>query len=257
MRLSFGATASGEMRYGGDTGDVGGKMRKLLSATVVCPLVAIPSLALAQSSVPGWITPERWNKVLDAAAVETPKLITTLIFLGLGWVIGKQLTVLWSRRQKQNEQDLDAARDFHGLYGEFFALWKLWNYYVRDLGAEALPGASRWQLLDRACASEAKLESTLVRLASEKSLTGKDIDTLGRFRQRYQQLRESIRDNVPLEWDHSEHPDYMEFKALAPQVVAIIVGSGRVRRELLTKITSNIYEVPNRRKRLAGAVREG
>jgi len=54
-------------------------MRKLLSATVVCPLVAIPSLALAQSSVPGWITPERWNKVLDAAAVETPKLITTLI----------------------------------------------------------------------------------------------------------------------------------------------------------------------------------
>ena len=66
--------------------------------------------------------------MLDAAAIETPKLLTTLIFLGLGWVIGKQLTVLWSRRQKQNEQDLDAARDFHALYGEFFALWKLWNY---------------------------------------------------------------------------------------------------------------------------------
>jgi hypothetical protein len=232
-------------------------MRKILSATVVCPLVAIPSLALAQSSVPAWITPERWNQVLDAAAVETPKLIMTLVFLGLGWVIGKRLTVLWSRRQKQNEQDLDAARDFHALYGEFFALWKLWNYYVRDLGAEALPGASRWQLLDRACAGEAKLESTFVRLASEKSLTGKDIDTLGRFRQRYQQLRESVRDNVPLEWDHSEHPDYMEFKTLAPQVAAIIIGSGRVRRELLTKITSNIYEVPNHRKRLGGAMREG
>jgi len=50
--------------------------------------------------------------MLDAAAIETPKLLTTLILFGLGWVIGKQLTVLWSRRQKQNEQDLDAARDF-------------------------------------------------------------------------------------------------------------------------------------------------
>jgi hypothetical protein len=178
-----------------------------------------------------------------------PKLITTLIFLGLGWVIGKLLTVLWSRRQKQNEQDLEAARDFHALYGDFFALWKLWNYYVRDLGADALPGASRWELLDRACKSEARLESTFVRLASGKTLTGKDIDTLGRFRQRYQQLRESIRDNVPLQWDHSEHPDYMEFKTLAPQVSAIIAGSGRVREELLMKITSNVYEIPNRGKR--------
>jgi hypothetical protein len=219
-------------------------------------LVAFPSVALAQpafySATNAWITQERWDKLLDSAAVELPKLLTTLFSLGFGWVIGKQLTVLWSRRQKQNEQDLDAARDFHALYGDFFALWKLWNYYVRDLGGEALPGASRWELLDRACRSEAKLESTLVRLASEKALTSKEIDTLGRFRQRYQQLRESIRDNVPLEWDHSQHPDYLELKTLAPQVAAIIAGSGRVRRELLTKITSNMYEVPNRRKRLVG-----
>jgi len=198
------------------------------------------------------MTQERWDKMLDSAAVEIPKLLTTLVFLGLGWVIGKQLTVLWSRRQKQNDQDLDAARDFHALYGDFFALWKLWNYYIRDLGAEALPGASRWQLLDRACKSEARLESTLVRLASQKELTGNDIDTLGRFRQRYQQLRESIRDNVALEWDHSEHPDYLEFKTLAPQVAAIIAGSGRARKELLMKITSNMYEIPDRRRRLGG-----
>ena len=193
-------------------------MRKISSAMVACLLVAIPSVALAQSSGPAWITPERWDKMLDAAAIETPKVITTLLFLGLGWVIGKQLTVLWSRRQKQNEQNLDAAREFHLLYGEFFALWKLWNYFVRDLGADALPGASRWQLLDRACRSEAKLESTLVRLASEKRLTSDEITKLGRFRQRYQQLRECIRDNVPLEWDHSEHPDYLDFKTLAPQL---------------------------------------
>jgi hypothetical protein len=78
-------------------------------------------------------------------------------------------------------------------------------------------------------------------------LTSKDIGTLGRFRQRYQQLRESIRDNVPLEWNHSEHPDYVEFKTLAPQVAAIIVGTSRVRQDLLMKITSNMYEIPKRR----------
>jgi hypothetical protein len=131
-------------------------------------------------------------------------------------------------------------------------LWKLWNYYTRDLGAEALPGASRWELLDRACKSEARLESMIVRLASQRALTGRDIETLGRFRQRYQQLRESIRDNVALEWDHSEHPDYIEFKTLAPQVAAIIAGSGRAGKEQLMKITSNMYQIPDRRRRTGG-----
>jgi hypothetical protein len=234
-------------------------MKRFLVTVGIGSLLTMPSLVLAQSvSLPGveWMTPERLNKMLDSAAVETPKLVIYLIFLGMGWLIGKRLTVLWSRRQKQNEQDLDAARDFHAVYGDFFALWKLWNYYNRNLGADTLPGASRWELLDRSCQAEAKLESTLVRLASEKVLTNNDIDTLGRFRQRYQQLRESIRDNVPLKWDHSEHPDYVEFKTLAPQVAAIIVGTNRVRRDLLMKITSNMYEVPKRRNPMRAEQRE-
>src|SRR5262249_17841079 len=142
----------------------------------------------------------------------------------------------------------DAARDFHQLYGEFFALWKLWNYSFGDPGSQAAPGTSRWELLDRACKTEGKLEAMFVGLAaSQRPLTNKEIEALGRFRQRYQQLREAIRDNVLLKWDHSRHPDYVEFKMLAPQVAAIIVRSGRVRRELLLKITSNVYEVPNHR----------
>lgn len=62
-----------------------------------------------------WFTQERLQKLLDSAAVESPKLATYLVFLGLGWFIGRRLTILWSRRQKENEQDLDAARDFHAL----------------------------------------------------------------------------------------------------------------------------------------------
>jgi hypothetical protein len=230
-------------------------MRKVVFALSVCWLLALPSLAPAQSGLipdaKAWLTDERVQKLLDSAAVETPRLVTYLIFLGLGWLIGKRLSVIWSRQQKEREQDLDAARDFHALYGEFFSLWKLWNYFVRDLGPEALRPASRWEILDRACRSEARLESTLIKLASEKPLKDQEIEILGRFRQRYQQLREAIRDNVPLAWDHSEHPDYLDFKRLAPQVAAIIVRSDGVQRDALIKITSNFYEVPDRDARRA------
>ena len=55
-------------------------------------------------------------------------------------------------------------------------------------------------------------------------------------------LREAIRDNKALEWDSSDHPNYLEFKRLAPQVAAIIIGERLLNNELMRKITSNIYE---------------
>jgi hypothetical protein len=231
--------------FGESVEAVGGTMKQSLAVIAGLPtlFIGISRPAFASTT---WITQERWDKLLDSAAVESPKLLVYLVIAGIGWVIGRHLTILWSSRQKQVEQDLVAARDFHALYGEFFALWKLWNYYVRDLGADALPGASRWALLDRICASEAKLEATLVRLASQRALARDDIESLGRFRQRYQQLRECIKRNVALEWNHSEHPDYKEFKKLATQVAAIIAGTGPVSTEHLREITSNIYEFPSR-----------
>jgi hypothetical protein len=187
----------------------------------------------------------------DATLKELPKLAASLVLLGLAWFVGQRLTIAWNLRQKQKEHDLATARDFHALYGEFFATWKLWNYYVRDVGAESLEGASRWNLLDRACKAEGKLESTLVRLACKRSLDDKDIELLGRFRQIYQQLREAIRDNRPLEWDYSEHPDYVMFKTLAPQVASLIVGRGTpfsargAASRVLMDITSNKWELPD------------
>jgi hypothetical protein len=180
--------------------------------------------------------------LLNSAIAEIPKLTTYLLFLGAGWYIGRRLTLLWSFTQKQREQDLVAAGQFHTLYGEFFAVWKLWNYFIRRGGATEFVGASRWILLDRAAQAEAKLEATLVRLSSERKLGSAEVDILGRFRHLYQKLRESIRDNKPLEWDSSEHPRYVEFKHLAPQVAAIITGQRSIQADVLRKITSNIYE---------------
>jgi hypothetical protein len=175
---------------------------------------------------------------------ETPKFVGALVLLGLAWFVGQRLTVKWSLYQKRREHDLETARDFHLLYGEFFAVWKLWNYYVRHTELKAFPDASRWSLLDRACEAEGRLEAILVRLASNKALDDQDIEVLGQFRQIYQKLRQSIRDNIPLEWDHAEHPDYILFKTHAPLINSIILN-GRTappKESNILEITSNRWE---------------
>ena len=186
--------------------------------------------------------------LIDAAIKEIPRLASSVVLLVLAWFIGQGLTVRWNLRQKRREFDLATARDFHSLYGEFFAIWKLWNYYSRDVGAEALVGASRWELLKRACEAEGKLEATLVRLACDRSLGPDDIEKLGTFRQLYQSLRQAIRDAKPLTWDHADYPPYVAFKELAPEIARLIVADDRPRlasgeaSAALRQITSNRWE---------------
>jgi hypothetical protein len=188
------------------------------------------------------------DKLTSAAVAEIPRLASALLMVGLAWFVGQGLTVKWNIRQKRREFDLTTARDFHALYGEFFAVWKLWNYFCRDVGAGALPGASRWELLKRSCESEGKLEATLVRLACDRSLTPPEIEILGSFRQLYQMLRQSIKANRPLSWDASDNPQYVEFKRLAPEIARIIVAEDGSRvgpggaATALREITSNRHE---------------
>ncbi len=181
--------------------------------------------------------------LIDAGLKEIPKLVSALILLGLAWLVGQRISMNWNLRQKQKENELQTARDFHALYGEFFAIWKLWNYYVRDVGADLLPNVSRSSLLDRACSAEGKLESMLVRLACDGELDRPEIEVLGQFRQLYQQLRESIRDNKPLAWDRSDHPHYLAFKSTAPKVASLIAKQTIVDSKSLQNITSNEWEI--------------
>src|ERR1044072_6214268 len=109
-------------------------------------------------------------------------LSVSLITLGLGWFVGLELSHQWNVRKKQKELDLLNAKEFQTLYGEFFAIWKLWNYYRRDIGESELPGASRWELLKRACAAEALMEATFIRLSSESDLSAALVNFFGVFR---------------------------------------------------------------------------
>lgn len=192
-----------------------------------------------------------WAEGLSQAFIsEIPNYIGTIALLGLGWLVGMRITHHWNMKRTQHELDLNASKSFEGLYGEFFAIWKLWNYYRRDIGEENFPKDLWFMVMDRAATSEGKLESLLVGIVSDRKLSDDDIKTLGMFRQGYQQLRESIRDDKPLEWNSSTDPEYVEFKALSPKVKSIIVKDeypGRVSAneaaEQLKRITSNKWEL--------------
>lgn len=183
-----------------------------------------------------------------------PAFMGSLVLLLLAWVIGQRISTAWNIRQKQKENNLENAREFHRLYGEFIAIWRLWNYFISNESISA-NSARRWDLYDRACTAEGKMEALLVRLACERALSSEDIDVLGRFRQVYQVLRDTMRKSVRLDWSYSEHPDYVEFKTLSPKVALLALGSqGRTQpsakhsAEQLLEMTSNWYEAQKTRK---------
>jgi hypothetical protein len=171
-------------------------------------------------------------------------IIVAIITLSLGWLVGQRLTIYWAIRQKRKELELLAVAEFYKLYGEFFAVWKLWAYHVAPPDELTFPDSTRWSLLERACAAEGALESIFVKLSSERVLSESYIEILGRFRQAYQQLRESIRDNKDIEWWSHDQPEYLSFKRLAFLTACIILSEKHKDRtgEALIQITANTWE---------------
>jgi hypothetical protein len=185
-----------------------------------------------------------WHEAIKASY----SLIVAIVTLGLGWLIGQALTYRWNVRQKRREAQLSATQQFYGAYGEFFAVWKLWNRLDRNYRGQQAD-ERQWELHKRAAAAEAVIEGTLVKLSSELALDDLQLATLGRFRQAFQQLRQSIRQGRLLDWSHAEHPEYRAFKELAVRVAALLAtrwsdkppASDQAARQLL-RITSNTWE---------------
>jgi hypothetical protein len=195
------------------------------------------------------LTPSLRHAVWQEVLKFNPQVFLILLSLVGSALIGSRISAIWNLRQKQKELDLATARDFHALYGEFFAIWKLWRYAHRNerVGFAPSEGVERTELLRRACDVEGKLESTLVRLSCERVLGYEDIKAIGQFRQLFQQLREAIFANQDIDWGWSEHPEYVAFKTLATRVALLIVDDGRrpskeAAAEALLEITSNKWE---------------
>jgi hypothetical protein len=179
---------------------------------------------------------------------KVPDLLSNLITLLLGWIVGQRLTVYWNVKQKRKEMQMIAAEKFQGLYGEFFSVWKLWNYYIRDIGPSAFPNASRWELLNRVSIAESSMEALFVRLSTDKTLNDSEIIILSRFRQAYQSLREAIRDNQALKWESSNQPEYIEFKTLAVKVAYIILSDQKITDQDVDRKVDTLLKITNSAK---------
>ena len=183
-------------------------------------------------------------------------LAVSIIILLLGWFVGKRIGFQWNLRQKQKEFDLVAAREFYELYGKFFSSWKLWNSKFKDpwaskpyISKEELPENFRWEMFKNACNIESRMEALFVQVSGSKELTFKDIEILGKFRQAFQTIRETIRSNKRLAWDYHSHPEYLALKHLGVELGSILSGGKalkfskiKCKRMILECIACNIWE---------------
>jgi|GEM_PF-1344279 len=175
-----------------------------------------------------------------------PSAIGPVLTALLAILVGNRIAAHWGIRQKRREMALGTANEFYRLYGEFFAIWKLWNYIAKTGNAETQK--NQWALLERAAAAEAGVEAILVKLSAERELSSTELDTLGRFRQGYQTLRETIANAKPLHWSSSDHVEYAAFKKLASRIGSIVTAEPSappplyVAERSLREITSNNWE---------------
>lgn len=156
-----------------------------------------------------------WNanhelvKALLSLVVSLGTVAATVL---VAWAFGQRLSFRWQVRQKRRELQMSASEQFYSAYGAFFSVWKLWNQLDRKVTSF---DDRRWELHKSAANAEATVEGTLVKISSELLLNPRQIIELALFRQGFQRLRQAICNDHQLNWDSSQHPEYIAFKRLA------------------------------------------
>jgi hypothetical protein len=173
--------------------------------------------------------------------------------LALALLVGQRIITYWDKVKKRQELDLATSKEFHKIYGEFKELTKLWvvlyrkthfdQYKSLAFPEESFPEEVRWELLRRAAAAESELESVLIKLATERSLSYKDLYALGIFRQGYEQVRHSIRDGSNPTFGYSWDPRYPVFDEVACRVAYIISEDKRPWKSPPKKAKLNLQRI--------------
>jgi hypothetical protein len=147
------------------------------------------------------------------------------------WFFGQRIIADWDAKKKQRELDITTTAQFQQLYGEFKEIGRLWKIFLRKEDRTlTFPENTRWKLLERAIAAESKIEAILVKISTERKLSPDNLKQLGLFRQCFQQLRQTIRDNEELVFSE-RGLEYDFFNGLASKV-ACLVSSGKQIRSL-------------------------
>ncbi|MGH2787810.1 MAG: hypothetical protein ACRDJV_07845 [Actinomycetota bacterium] len=159
------------------------------------------------------------------AAIDwTDEIARAAITFAFVAVLGGAAGVLWARARHRRELDLAALARFYDVYGAWFATWKVWS----ALREAKLPEGERGELLKQAAVTEGQFEALLIKIAIERRLSDAEVSRLGRFREGYQQLRESIETGVELpfrvQYNDDERSAYMAFKSLSVEFATLLGG---------------------------------
>jgi hypothetical protein len=147
-------------------------------------------------------------------------LVVALATAGVGallaYGVGMRIAYAWDDRRRRREADLAALATFYATYGAFFSTWKLWAAHKRFGASVAAPTDVQWKLLERVESAESDFEALLVKLVAERALNPRDVTLLGCFREGYQTLRETIRQDKALGWWATKRTGRMPSAAWSP-----------------------------------------
>jgi hypothetical protein len=168
-----------------------------------------------------------WNYVGKAA-----------INLAFVAILGGAAGFVWGAMRHRRELDLASLGDFREAYGRWCAVWRDWSAAIDELPRRKrdppFPVDDKvWlDLMQRAAEVEGTFEALLVKIATERRLNADQIRRMGRFREGYQQLRESIekRQEVPfrVQYRAEDVSAYLAFKALSVEFAALLSAPIRV-----------------------------
>lgn len=143
-------------------------------------------------------------------------LIVAFVVALIGLGIAKWYTAQQELTRARQERNFAAAAELYRIYGEFFATWKVWNAHLRSkvppsnaqMPKVGLPDEyRRSELLAAAAKAEGGLEALLVRLAMEHDLNPDQRAALWCLRSAFKQLREAMREGLPLLWWRADKHD--------------------------------------------------
>lgn len=159
--------------------------------------------------------------------LEVFKSVLALLLLGATWGVGNRIIVFWDGRKKRQELDIAAAERFQQLYGELKEVARIWRSAKKPRGdSPRPPDTLQWDLLARVTAAEARYETLVIKLATERELSPEQTMALGLFRQAVQQARNAIRQGklVPASGFGAE---YLAFNDLAAEVACLLGSNAR------------------------------
>jgi hypothetical protein len=147
-------------------------------------------------------------------------------------ILGGAVGLAWNSVRHRRELDQASLGEFWDAYGRWFAVWKGWSALIdavpHDKRTPPIPvdAKVRLDLMQRAADVEGAFDALLVKIATERRLNADEIRRPSRFREGYQQLRESIEQcqEVPFRVQYSPEnvAAYVAFKALSVEFAALL-----------------------------------